>query len=81
MPRTHNMKHIKYILATRRAELLASRYVHAQEKGSNEWAAFNTIRDDRVEMFPSDPIRVRKVPVVHYRDSTLPQHTLSLFPR
>jgi len=67
------MKHIKDILSARSETLFAAR---PQEKGSREWSAFNSIREDRIEMFPVATPRMRETPrytnVVHI--SREPRH-------
>ncbi len=53
------MKHIKEILAARREQLLSTTQT---EKGSREWSAFNSVREDRVEMFPVSTPRMKEQP-------------------
>jgi hypothetical protein len=59
------MKHIKDILAERKSTLFAPQGA----KGSSEWSAFNSVREDRIEMFPVASARERTTPrytnVVH----------------
>lgn len=52
------MKHISDILKNREASLFAKR----TEKGSREWAAFNAVQDDRIEMFPIHSPRAYNTP-------------------
>jgi len=46
------MEHIKKILEARKATLFAARTEMPGAKGSREWSTFNTVRHDRIEMFP-----------------------------
>ncbi len=56
------MEHIKKILEIRKATLFAARGEIRSEKGSRECSAFNTIRGDRIEMFPVTSPRSRTTP-------------------
>jgi hypothetical protein len=71
------MEHIKNILEARKATLFAVR----GEKGSREWSAFNSVRGDRIEMFPVATPQARTTPryanIVHI--SREPRHLTPRF--
>ena len=69
------MKHISEFIVIRRAQLETSRqltlFSGKPEKGSNEWSAFDSVRDDVVAGYPT---AIPKKPIV----MTEPHHVLRI---